>query len=158
MRGAVSAARRCGGGNGAVVVEPASGRVLASSAEVQEEQAGGGGGVRAGAAGHPLRHAVMRVIDAMAARDRTLWPDAPRTVAAVTDAPGASSLKRQRLKSRSRGGDSVLRPKALDWCDADTVVGACGGVQGRQRSRWRRVRAGRRRRSGSERKTASSGQ
>lgn len=104
MRAAVSAARRCGGGNGAVVVEPASGRVLASSAEVEqaeEELAGGGGSVRAGAPGHPLRHAVMRVIDAMAARDRTLWPVAPRTAtaAAVTGAPGASSLKRQTVNS-----------------------------------------------------------
>jgi hypothetical protein len=103
MRAAVSAARRYGGGNGAVVVEPASGRVLASSAELEEERARGGGGVRAGAAGHPLRHAVMRVIDAMAARDRSMWPDAPRTASTVTDASGASSLKRRRMKSRNRG-------------------------------------------------------
>jgi hypothetical protein len=66
------------------MVEPVSGRVLAVSSTRAAE---GSGRTAERLLRHPLQHAVMRVIDAMAARDRALWPVAERTTVASSALP-----------------------------------------------------------------------
>ncbi|KAF8064479.1 TAD3 [Scenedesmus sp. PABB004] len=102
MAAALAASAAAGGRNAALLVDPRSGAVLAQALDASDA--------------HPLDHAAMVAVEAVAARDRALWPfngfaHAGRHAHAPDDAGYAAVPPPQHAHAPRRGdGEELGRP------------------------------------------------